>query len=202
MNIEKEINMEGKISEKQMAANRKNATKSTGPKSLKGKRKSSMNSVTHGFYSNKIIIPTIDGEDAEERFEKLYLALVNDFKPVTALEYFEIDNLASCIWRKNRQQLCEKTHLEGVVSKLRTNNLITKVETGSNIDGDDSESVETARSLMLGIIDEDFKRISGENAIPDEKILNRIMEHEIRINREMDRSLSVLRSLKEGNQKG
>ena len=44
----------------QIKANQENAQKSTGPTSVEGKKKSSMNAVTHGIFSNIAILP---GED-------------------------------------------------------------------------------------------------------------------------------------------
>ena len=44
------------ISQKQLAANRQNALKSTGPKSNKGKKKSSMNAFKYGINSKKFLI--------------------------------------------------------------------------------------------------------------------------------------------------
>ncbi|MGC2476308.1 MAG: hypothetical protein WA485_18365, partial [Candidatus Sulfotelmatobacter sp.] len=39
------------VSPKKLAANRKNAMRSTGPRTTKGKQRSSQNSYQHGFYS-------------------------------------------------------------------------------------------------------------------------------------------------------
>jgi len=44
----------------QIKANQQNAQKSAGPTSVEGKKKSSMNAVTHGIFSN---IATLPGED-------------------------------------------------------------------------------------------------------------------------------------------
>ena len=46
--------------EAQIRANQENAQKSKGPTSIEGKKKSSMNAVTHGIFSNIAILP---GED-------------------------------------------------------------------------------------------------------------------------------------------
>ena len=48
------------ISEKQFAANRANATKSTGPRTPEGKARSSRNSTVHGLTGKSPILP---GED-------------------------------------------------------------------------------------------------------------------------------------------
>ena len=45
-------------SEKQIAANRRNAGKSTGPKTRRGKKASSRNAITHGLYARDTIAPS------------------------------------------------------------------------------------------------------------------------------------------------
>ena len=57
--------------EKQSQANRANARKSTGPRSLVGKSASSKNAVKHGILSQAILLP---GEDPDE-FEGLTSSL-------------------------------------------------------------------------------------------------------------------------------
>lgn len=49
--------------EKQLVANRQNALKSSGPRSLDGKRRSSPNALRHGLTSTQMVIP---GEDPAE----------------------------------------------------------------------------------------------------------------------------------------
>ena len=47
---------------KQIAANRKNAKKSTGPKTAKGKARSSRNALKHGLLSRQVVLADEDGE--------------------------------------------------------------------------------------------------------------------------------------------
>lgn len=53
-------------SEKQIAANRKNATKSTGPRTQKGKARSKMNALRHGLAASHLIGTTNRNESALE----------------------------------------------------------------------------------------------------------------------------------------
>ena len=46
--------------EAQIKANQENAKKSTGPTSIEGKQRSSMNAMTHGIFAN---IPILPGEN-------------------------------------------------------------------------------------------------------------------------------------------
>ena len=45
------------ISAKKRRANRRNAKKSTGPRSEEGKAKSKMNATTHGFFCADLVLP-------------------------------------------------------------------------------------------------------------------------------------------------
>ena len=60
-------------SQKQIAANRRNAAKSTGPKTAEGKQVTRLNALKHGLQAEHVVIP---GEDPEE-FEALSI----DFNP-------------------------------------------------------------------------------------------------------------------------
>ena len=47
-------------SDAQIRANQSNAQKSKGPTSIEGKKKSSMNAITHGIFSKIAILPSED----------------------------------------------------------------------------------------------------------------------------------------------
>ncbi len=82
-------------SSKQIAANRRNAAKSTGPRTLEGKRRVSSNAVQHGFYAAKFIIP---GESREE-FQSICAEFMNEHRPVGPVESSLVQQLALAHWR-------------------------------------------------------------------------------------------------------
>ena len=51
------------VSQKQLVANRKNAVKSTGPKTAKGKAKVAQNAITHGLTSRQLVIHGLEREE-------------------------------------------------------------------------------------------------------------------------------------------
>jgi hypothetical protein len=85
------------VTEKVLAANRQNATKSTGPKNSEN---SSRNAIIHAVLSRKLRF-----EDEEERslYDKLVEELCADHDPSGASEYALVFELAFCAW--NLQKL-------------------------------------------------------------------------------------------------
>jgi len=92
-------------SEKQIAANRLNARKSTGPRTLPGKAAVRLNSVTHGLTAKSIISPTEEGE--LEKLEAVRASLEADWQPQTFTETLLLDEAAACWWRILRGRAAE-----------------------------------------------------------------------------------------------
>lgn len=91
-------------SEKQIKTNQSNASKSTGPKTAKGKAIAKLNSVKHGLLAkNMEILPTEDRKD----FDKLRASLMDDLKPEGELENILMEQIVSATWRLRRIQQIE-----------------------------------------------------------------------------------------------
>jgi hypothetical protein len=82
-------------SEKQVSANRRNASKSTGPTTQNGKLQSRCNAMRHGLTA-ATVVPAI--EDAEE-FERFEAAIRGDYQPVSTIEHELVARLTSLLWR-------------------------------------------------------------------------------------------------------
>ncbi len=90
-------------SERQIAANRQNAQKSTGPRTCAGKRRSRRNALRHGLTAETVLEQLED--PAEYRaFEK---AIIADFAPATAIEQALVLRIASLLWRLKRATAME-----------------------------------------------------------------------------------------------
>jgi hypothetical protein len=85
-------------SKKQIAANQKNSTKSTGPKSLEGKNTASRNATQHGILSSSLILPDEDPLDFQQLFEEL----TDSFQPIGVLEMILVEKIAVSIWKQRR----------------------------------------------------------------------------------------------------
>ena len=84
--------------EKQAAANRRNAQRSTGPRTDRGKARAAMNNVKHGAYAESEIIP---GEDLAER-ETLAEAYMQRFAPETIEQLHLVQVLIRLDWEETR----------------------------------------------------------------------------------------------------
>ena len=79
---------------KQIAANRANAKKSTGPVTPEGKAKSALNAYSYGFTGG---IYFLEGEDPEE-FHDLLDALTEEFVPATSTEQILVEKMVHNQW--------------------------------------------------------------------------------------------------------
>jgi hypothetical protein len=89
--------------EKQVSANRRNAIKSTGPKTNNGKQRSRCNAVSHGLTAATVVTAI---EDAEE-FERFEAAIRADYQPISTIENELVARLVSLLWRLRRATLIE-----------------------------------------------------------------------------------------------
>jgi hypothetical protein len=83
---------------RQIESNRRNALKSTGPKTETGKQSSSKNAIRHGLTAETVIEPYEDPEDYRA-FEQ---AVTADYDAETAVERELILRLVGLLWRLRR----------------------------------------------------------------------------------------------------
>ncbi len=89
-------------SEKVIAANRRNAKRSTGPVTAEGKRRSSRNATKHGLYSKDTIINCTAFKENREQYDRLLGGLKKEFSPNDPLEKALVARLANSLWRLRR----------------------------------------------------------------------------------------------------
>ena len=82
----------------QIAANRQNATRSTGPKTPAGKAVASRNALRHGLLSRDAVLPDED----EDLFRELHYAICAQLAPVGEIEEVLVERIVMCIWRLRR----------------------------------------------------------------------------------------------------
>src|SRR5690349_7283817 len=99
---------ESNVSPKKRRANRRNARKSTGPRTAAGKRRSAMNSTTHGIFCSRLLLA---GEDRVDLFT-IREGYLQKLAPQDIYELSLVHQIFSAQWRLMRAQRAEADHLQ------------------------------------------------------------------------------------------
>ena len=103
----------------QINANRVNAQKSTGPRSVEGKSASRFNALKHGIDAESIVIP---GEDPAD-YTSLAAHYLHEYRPQSASESFHVDTMLRADWHKRRLQLVEADLYHTLLAETPGNSL-------------------------------------------------------------------------------
>lgn len=96
-------------SEAQTAANRRNAEKSTGPRTDEGKAKASQNALRHGLRARKVI----SFDESEPDFLAYHAEIRESLEPADAVEENLVERIAMCGWRLRRMYRVEAELIDG-----------------------------------------------------------------------------------------
>ena len=91
------------ISQRKIEANRRNAKKSTGPKTEEGKARSAMNSIKYGIYSDKYLIK----DESYEDFDNYRRKILKCLNPTNAVLFDMATHVVSNGWEYQRCTLLE-----------------------------------------------------------------------------------------------
>ena len=91
------------ISQRKIEANRRNAKKSTGPKTEEGKARSAMNSIKYGIYSDKYLIK----DESYEEFDNYRRKILKCLNPTNAVLFDMATHVVSNGWEYQRCTLLE-----------------------------------------------------------------------------------------------
>ena len=142
------------LSERQLAANRRNADKSTGPVTINGKITASRNATRHGLLSTRLLL---EDEDPAE-FDALLLELQASLNPVGCMELAIVERIAVNLWRQRRLVGAEAA---GVTLERRDPNIARALEherdpvLGSDVEEDHLQPFDDVQlTWCKGVIDE------------------------------------------------
>ncbi len=88
---------------KQIIANKKNATHSTGPRSVAGRARSSCNALKTGAYAKLMLLV----DDDPKEFGRLRLEFYREWRPVGVTERLCVERLVAITWRSRRYYRAE-----------------------------------------------------------------------------------------------
>ena len=110
------------VSLKKIATNRRNALRSTGPRTPEGKRAVRWNALKHGLLAREVVIPVGEGKENPDDFRNLLAQLRDDLQPAGVLEEILVEKIAVCYWRLRRVLRSEmgeiRQRLDGVAHSV------------------------------------------------------------------------------------
>ncbi len=103
--------------DKQIAANRRNALKSTGPRTAEGKQRSARNATTHGLWASATVV--LQGEDASA-WDALLEGVQRNLAPHGPIETECVRHIAYTLWRLRRAARVETSLCAVGIEEART----------------------------------------------------------------------------------
>jgi hypothetical protein len=99
--------MKKNISLKQVEANRENCRKSTGPRTVTGRKASRMNALKHGILSEEVVVKGLHAAEDQGEFKKLHERFCEELQPLGAVEEMLVDQIVTSHWRLRRALTAE-----------------------------------------------------------------------------------------------
>jgi hypothetical protein len=177
------------VSQRKRAANRRNARKSTGPRTAAGKAVVSRNAVTHGFCARDIVINSPHLKEDPDEYERLVDSLAAELCPATDLQSILVRKIATCLWRQQRAIRAETAYIDKELDNMgeRVNSLN---EYPSQYPEDFEAMPDTPEQETL-----DRNNIIGTRLIPDDTFGVSLLRYQTQLDREMTRALALLKQL-------
>jgi hypothetical protein len=155
--------MSKKVSQKQIDANRRNAQKSTGPKTKEGKAKSSMNSIKYGIYSDKFLIK----DEKKEDFDEYSNGFINWLNPTNPVLLDMASQIIASGWFAKRYMIVESTILNTKIVEEKKETIENKKTQPIVISWLDSPELEEKYEAF-----DEYKKNAPENLQEKQKYLN------------------------------
>ncbi len=174
-------------SAKQIAANRRNAKKSTGPRTPKGRAVSSRNAITHGLHACNIILKSPHLTEDRSQYEQLVDSLIDELNPEGILQEHLVLKIANCLWRYRRVINAETAQinrqLESAADTIRIGYhrcLLDDLDDPDDNDTDDQETSSYDANLV------------GAQSVLRESTRGGLMHYELRLDHQLTRALRLL----------
>jgi hypothetical protein len=166
-------------SPRKIEANRRNALKSTGPRTPNGKKRVSRNATRHGFFSKWLLIQGRDGNESKQEYDSLSAGVQEHYSPVGWLEELWAEKIVVCSWRLRRLIRFESGQISLALATHRYDLRRSK-----------------ARDLKFPEFDPSSDRqidsITDHLFLPRKEELDRLLRYEAMINRQLDHAIAEL----------
>jgi hypothetical protein len=167
----------------QFEANRRNALRSTGPRTEEGKQRSRANAVRHGLTAETVIASLENVED----YKAFEATIIADYNAETAVARELVLRLASLLWRLRRATAVETDLLEIQAGLLRERSETVSEESQPDTLDEPGQTFGTARRLTYS-----FLRLANL----DSGIFDRLNRYEARLWRQTVQALLALHPLR------
>jgi hypothetical protein len=168
--------------EAQVQANRSNAQKSTGPRTVEGKAAVSQNAVKHGFSGR---LDVIRGEEQAE-FDLFREQMLGEWAPAGVMEVMLAERIVSLWWRLKRAERMESEAFEALLTP-DTSNLAVRIAQSLRPKRSEAEA-EAEGELAFGrAVVKDF----GHS-----RVLDRLLMYERRMEHSLYRTMAELQRLR------
>jgi len=164
----------------QVLANRLNAQKSTGPRTVEGKEIVSQNALKHGLLAQKAVIL---GEDPGE-FEFYRDQMLAELVPAGAMESVLAERVVSLSWRLRRAERVQNEAFDALQTKDSTSPLARL-----------TQSLRPRNDLSSGADDSRLGRVVV-NDFSNSRVLDRLLMYERRIEHSLYRTMSEFQRLR------
>jgi len=167
----------------QIIANRRNAQKSTGPQSPKGKAVVSRNAVKHGLTASQAII---EQEDQAE-FERYRQQFLEELAPQTPMESMLAERIVNLSWRLKRITRMQNQTIDALKNPKKSDPVIEKLKKRFSLSNFDDTQENESLELALGrMAIKDFS---------DSRVLERLLMYERRLEHSLYKTLIELQRL-------
>jgi len=168
-------------SEARIAANRRNAVKSTGPKTTVGKAIVAQNAIKHGLFARQDVI----AEEEPQQYQDHRQGLLAEMSPANQMETFLAERIVSLTWRLQRAERLQNELYDFLLAR----------EVERSLEDFPNELSATDQELMRRSTKTDPALAVGRMLARDyegEKMLDRLTMHERRIEGSLYRTMHEL----------
>ena len=169
----------GTSSIRKVEANRRNALKSTGPKTAAGKERVSRNAFRHGFFSKFLLIQHRDGKESQNEYDEFYTGVRKHYQPFGWLEELWVEKIVVGSWRLRRLIRCESGQ-------------IARALAGHSYGVQQSKADDLADPDSASSRDAEMDALTDHLFLPEKEELDKLLRYEAMVNRQLNHAMGEL----------
>jgi hypothetical protein len=166
-------------SPKKIEANRRNALKSTGPRTPGGKKRVSRNATRHGFFSKWLLIQGRDGNESKQEYDDFCAGVQDHYSPVGWLEELWAEKIVVWSWRLRRLIRFESGQIPLALAR-------------HSYDLRQSKADELAEPESAPLSDPEIDAMTDHLFLPEKEDLDKLLRYEAMINRQLNHAMGEL----------